>query len=215
MTLKCFQYDTLSNMNTLAYITGIAGISLLGISTLPQVWRAWRKGVAGISFAGIVTALVVDTGWFIWDITNRVPAAAIADGVNVAAGAAIAYMVAKHNNIKPGVPVVSVAVLTAALIASGLINETAPGLFAFLLSLIFRTFTYTKIVRSPDITGVSTTMWILIAVSLGIWALHGYAINNAFLLVTSSITATYSLVIAATTIIKRHHQKRRTVAPIT
>jgi uncharacterized protein with PQ loop repeat len=180
--------------------------AILSVSIFPQMIRIWRRGAAGISYPGTVAVTAVDILWASWSIGTGLLAPSISDSIGAACSVTVLMLVVRDQGRHKLVAAAGVTALTLLGVGLGALIPLVAGVFAFSLSFLWRTLQLREVVRSPDISGVSASMWLLNCVGLTSWSLHGFAIENTFLLYSSAVLAAYALIIVVTITTKRRNR---------
>lgn len=194
---------------SVAFVSGVVGILILGLSGIPQAVRVVRHGTAGISYPGTIVITSVDGLWTAWSIGFGLLAPAISDSLGVTLSTVVLVITIHQQRRNKSLAVLWAMSLIVTGILLGAAQPIAAGIFAFSLSCLWRSLQLREVFRADDISGVSTGLWILNTLGQFAWTVHGIAIGNTFMAATTFALGIFAGVVAAAIIVKRRKRADR------
>ena len=183
---------------TAAQILGAAAAASSLLFVWPQVVRLLRTGdVDGVSVPATLWASVAYVLWMIYGGREGLPFVVLAN-LQATVGFLIVVLLAARRRPVP-LPVWTVAGLGVVLLGAAAVAAPTAAVGALAIVAGASGFVPQTIValRDQDLSGLSITTYLLIALSTSVWAAYGIAEADPFLVAPTVLILPCSLIIAA------------------
>jgi uncharacterized protein with PQ loop repeat len=179
-------------------LLGLVASALSMLFIWPQVFRVYRNDtVEGLAPLGALQGM---SGSILWSIYGLSQSDLPLFGSNLLVAVAIALLAAamvRHGAVKRTTVFGLVAAVIGLGFVSGAVSTTLLGVLAFAigaLSILPQTF---KVLRDPDLQGVSVSSNALLFVTSSTWMSYGLAIGDALVTLPNVLVIPCSAIIVA------------------
>lgn len=192
---------------TAAQILGAAAVVSSLLFVWPQVVRLFRTGdVDGVSVPATLWASVAYVLWMIYGVREVLPFVVLANLQSTAGFGVVVLLAARHRAVRrvvwaaaaTGVVVLGATAVAAPTAVVGAL-AIAAGASGFVPQAIVA-------LRDQDLSGLSITTYLLIALSTSVWAAYGIAEADPFLVAPTVLILPCALIIAARIRLTSRHQ---------
>ena len=166
----------------------------------PQVIRVYRlRSVEGIAGRGTLHGLAGSSLWTAYGLAKANPPLIISNATIMLATVLIGIAQIRHRVLRGWQPFATIAAFMAAAFAMTAVSPALTGWVAIVVgatSILPQTF---HVLRAPDLSGISLTMYAMLIGTAVSWGLYGVLLGDLLVSAPNAIVIPCALVVAAKT----------------
>ena len=180
----------------------------------PQVIRVYRlRSVEGIAGRGTLHGLAGSSLWTAYGIAKVNPPLIISNATIMLATVLIGVAQIRHGVLRSWQPFATIAGFMTAAYAMTAVSPAITGWVAIVIGATSILPQTAHVLRAPDLSGISLTMYAMLIATALSWALYGVLLGDLLVSAPNALVIPCALVVAAKTW-RFQWQARRSEVPV-